>query len=205
MRAAQRAFVATLLGLSALAANADVYTWTDASGRIQYSDKPPKDFTGVVRRIEPDEKPTVSVPAAPAAAPKPPAKDEAAAPVRKDAATKRRDERERLGGELAAARAKLAEARKALAENQEPQVDERNIVLRPGGAANAVPMPGVVPIATRSNCREQVSNDGRKTTFCPVSMPSEAYFERIAKLEAAVKAAEEEVTLAERAYRRGVD
>jgi hypothetical protein len=50
-----------------------------------------------------------------------------------------------------------------------------------------------------------VSNDGKKTTFCPVSMPNEAYFERISRLEAAVKAAEEELTAAQRAYRRGVD
>ena len=66
-------------------------------------------------------------------------------------------------------------------------------------------MPGVVPAASRSNCRERVSSDGKKSLACPVSMPNDAYYDRIAGLEAAVKAAEEELATAERAYRRGVD
>ena len=41
--------------------------------------------------------------------------------------------------------------------------------------------------------------------MCPAIVPNEIYFERIAKLEAAVKQAEEEVDAAEQAYRRGVD
>ena len=202
MRAAQRAFIASLLGLSALAVYADVYTWTDSNGRVQYSDHPPKNFKGEVRRIEPDEKPA---PAAVVAKPAPKAEAPTAAPVKKDMAGKRHDDRERLAGDVAAAREKLSQARKALAEKQEPQVDERHIVMRPGGAAGSVPMPGVVPAASRSNCREQVSVDGKKSLVCPVSMPNEAYFERISGLEAAVKAAEEDLATAERAYRRGVD
>ena len=66
-------------------------------------------------------------------------------------------------------------------------------------------MPGFVPARSRSNCRQYEQQDGKKVTTCPVSMPSEAYFERVGKLEEAVKAAEEEVATAERAYRRGVD
>jgi hypothetical protein len=204
VRAGGRAVIVALLSLFALAAHADVYTWTDANGRVQYSDQPPKNFSGVVKRVEMDEKPSV-----PAALPQAKVKKEepaaAAPPAAKDMATRRRDERERLGDQLAAAREKLAEARKALAQNQEPEAEERQIVLRPGAAPGALPMPGIISPATRSNCREQVSNDGKKSIFCPVSMPNDAYFERIAKLEAAVKSAEEEVTTAERAYRRGVD
>lgn len=203
MRTFTHALLAALLSSLGLAASADIYTWTDANGRVQYSDHPPKDFKGVVKRIEPDEKPPPSV-AVPKAAP---VKADAApvAPLKKDMAGKRREERERLDEALNAARERLAQARKALAESQEPQAEEHQIVMRPGGAAGSVPMPGVVPAASRSNCRNQVDSKGRKTTFCPVSMPTEAYFDRIARLEAAVKAAEEELATAERAYRRGVD
>lgn len=203
MRTFTHALLAALLSSLGLAASADVYTWTDADGRVQYSDHPPKDFKGVVKRIEPDERPAPGV-AVPKAAP---LKAETApvAPLKKDMAGKRREERERLGEALSAARERLAQARKALAESQEPAPEEHQIVIRPGGAAGSVPMPGVVPAASRSNCRKQADGNGRKTIVCPVSMPTDAYFERIARLEAAVKAAEEELATAERAYRRGVD
>lgn len=183
----------------------DVYTWTDDTGRVQYSDHPPKNFTGPVRRMEVDEPPPV-----PVAAPKPapadkavPAKGEAAkAPP--DMASKRRAERERLQHNLDLAREKLAAARQALAEHQEPQGDERQMIQRPGGDPKKALMPGNVQISARSNCRTVV-NDKKKSVVCPVSTPTEAYYEHIAKLEQAVKEAEEEVADAERAYRRGVD
>ena len=205
MAKARGAWVVLLL-LAAGIADADVYMWTDANGRVQYSDHPPKNFDGVVKRIDIDDK--AQAPAAAPPKPAPPAQKEEparAAPAPLDVAGKRRAERERLGEALDAARRNLAAARKALEENEEPQADERQIVLRPGAKPNSQPMPGVVPPGTRSNCRINVDNDGRKTTVCPVSMPSEAYYERIVKLEAAVKAAEEELAVAERAYRRGVD
>ena len=39
----------------------------------------------------------------------------------------------------------------------------------------------------------------------PTVVPSEAYYERVQKLEDDVRRAEEEVAAAEQAYRRGVD
>jgi hypothetical protein len=48
-------------------------------------------------------------------------------------------------------------------------------------------------------------SDGRAIWNCPRPIPNEAYFDRQKQLEEAVKKAEEEVTEAERAYRRGVD
>ena len=184
----------------------DVYTWTDDQGRVQYSDHPPKNFKGPVRRMEVDEPPAV-----PLAAPKPaaaekaiPAKATDAPKAPPDMATKRRAERARLQHDLDVARDKLDAARKALAEHQEPQGDERQVIQRPGGDPKKALMPGNVQISARSNCRE-VQNDGKKSVVCPVSTPNEAYYEHIAKLEEAVKKAEDEVADAERAYRRGVD
>lgn len=178
------------------------YMWTDSSGRVQYSDQAPKDFAGPVKRLEFEDSPAVPAPVAP----RPVAKEAAPAkpaPVL-DMAGKRRAERERLQKDLDSARAKLAAARKALDDHQEPGEDERHIVQRPGRDPRAAPMPGYVTAGSRSNCRV-VEQGGKKVTMCPVSAPNEAYFDRNAKLEQAVKDAEEEVAIAERAYRRGVD
>lgn len=40
---------------------------------------------------------------------------------------------------------------------------------------------------------------------CPTRVPNDAYYERQKKLEEELKAAEEELAEAERAYRRGTD
>jgi outer membrane protein TolC len=40
---------------------------------------------------------------------------------------------------------------------------------------------------------------------CPTFVPTEAYYERVQKLEEAVLRAQAEVDVAEQAYRRGVD
>lgn len=196
--------VALVLAFAATLARADVYMWTDEKGRVQYSDHPPGNFKGEVKRIDVDEHPAAPSPLV-VPPPKPQAKEAPARPdPPKDMAGKRRANRERLAADLHAAQEKLAAARKALDENQEPGVDERQIVQRPGADPKALPMPGFVPPASRSNCR-QVERDGKKATMCAVSMPNEAYYDRIAELEAAVKAAEENLATAERAYRRGVD
>jgi flagellar motility protein MotE (MotC chaperone) len=113
-----------------------------------------------------------------------------------DPAAMRRANRERLQKDLDAAREKLAAARKALDEKQEPQEDERQIVLRTNTA-------GMNP-GSRANCRVE-ERAKKKVTICPVSMPTDAYYDRIARLEKAVKDAEEVVADAERAYRRGTD
>lgn len=210
MRAALAA-VAALLATSCITlARADVYTWTDANGRVQYSDKPPKNFTGVVKRVDVDETPAAAPqpkPAEQAGAPKAPAARAAPAQLRpgaSDVADRRRAERARLQRNLDAAREKVAAARKALADHEEPGDGERQIVQRPGGDGTGSPMPGVVPAASRLNCRSEL-REGKKVITCPVSMPSEGYYARTAQLEAALKTAEEELADAERAYRRGVD
>lgn len=202
MSSLRRWLVAASTGalLFTAAASADVlYTWTDASGRVQYSDQPPKNFAGPVRQIEIDAKPAEAAPAAkppdalPAKAPGAKGEPHAEAPPKGDVATTRRATRERLQRELDVARERLAAARKALAEHPEPGVEERQVVQRTG-----------VATASRMNCRTQ-ERDGKKITICPVAAPTEAYFDRIDKLEADVRRAEEDVATAERAYRRGVD
>jgi hypothetical protein len=196
-------FLALALAAATTIVHADIYTWTDEKGRVQYADHPPKNFKGDVKRIPVDEQPA---PAAPYVAPTPKAqpRQEPGAAQPTDMAGKRRAQRERLAAGLHSAQEKLAAARKALEENREPGVDERQIVQRPGADPKALPMPGFVPPASRSNCRV-IERDGRKSTMCAVSMPSEAYYDRITQLEGAVKAAEEDLAVAERAYRRGVD
>jgi uncharacterized protein DUF4124 len=183
-----------------------LYTWVDAQGRTQYSDRPPVDFKGEVRRIETDAAPPAAAPAvmpppsvAPAAEPVP-----KAAPAPQDMAARRRATRERLEAEVSAARAKLEAARKALAAGQEAEPDERQLVHRP--LAPEPGKPGVgVPTALQRNCRVAEGAGGRKTIACPVSVPTDAYFERVQELEEAVRRAEADLDAAQLAYRRGVD
>ena len=95
-KAADLAAFALALCAFAGAASAQVlYKWTDADGKTQYSDRPPKNFNGTVTRMEPDVQPT---PVAPYKAPdKAPAagsdKTREAPVVPPDRATQRRTTR----------------------------------------------------------------------------------------------------------------
>jgi len=190
--------------LSASAMATTLYTWIDAQGRTQYSDRPPKDFKGEVRRIE------TEAPPSPESAPEPRAGVPAAVPAAKadvaprGIADRRRATREKLEKELAAAREKVEEARRALAQGQDATVDDRQLMHRP--MAPPPGHPGVhVPTALRSNCRVTETPNGGKTTACPVSVPTEAYYARVHELEEALAHAEAELEAAQLAYRRGVD
>jgi len=191
--------------LLAASANATtLYTWIDAQGRTQYSDRPPKDFKGEVRRIETEAPPppqSMSEPHAPVAPAAPAAKADVAP---RGIAGQRRATREKLETEVNAAREKVEEARRALAEGQDATVDDRQLLHRP--MAPAPGKPGVqVPTALRSNCRVTETPNGGKTTACPVSVPTEAYYARVHELEEALAHAEADLEAAQLAYRRGVD
>jgi len=187
-----------LAGFAAPSIGQTLYKWTDAQGRIQYSDRPPKNFKGEVTRIEPDAQP----PQAPAWVPK------AAAPKAQEGAqaenapadinSRRRATREKLTADVTRARDRLEAARKALGEAEGPQVGERQVVQQRFAR-------GTQPATPRSNCREVVASDGKKSLMCPALVPGEGYYDRIRMLEEAVAKAEEDLTLAERAYRQGVD
>jgi len=190
--------------LAAPASATTLYTWIDAQGRTQYSDRPPKDFKGEVRSIETDAPPP------PQFMPEPRAAIPAAVPAAKaDTAPggiggQRRATRERLEAELNAARQKVEEARQALAAGQDATVDDRQLLSRP--VAPPPGQPGVeVPTALRRNCRVTSTPNGAKTTACPVSVPTEEYYARVHELEEALARAEAGLEAAQIAYRRGVD
>jgi uncharacterized protein DUF4124 len=187
-----------LIGFVSSSAGQAMYKWTDAQGRIQYSDRAPKDFKGEVTRIEADAQPEPAPPAAPKAAP---AKAQDGKQVEKaadDLNTRRRNLRAKLAADVKAARDKLEAARKALEEAEGPQVGERQVVQQRFAR-------GTQPKTSRSNCREIVASDGKKSLMCPALVPGESYYDRIRLLEEAVARAEEELTLAERAFRQGAD
>jgi len=198
------AFALAIAGLllPAPAVSQVLYKWIDPSGKVQYSDRPPKDMTGVTR-IEPD------TPATPS--PTPPAVPKAAVdpaktppPLAQDPAGKRRAVRNELERKLAQARDNLDAARKALTDAANPEPEERQIVqqqMKAGKGSGG--MHGLSP--ARSNCRPYTDKNGKAGVMCPASTPNEAYYDRIAKLEEAVRNAEEEVSQAEQAWRRGVD
>jgi len=201
VRGASLAAAAIALACIAAPAPAQVlYKWIDADGKVQYSDTPPKNPTGPVTRIEPDAAPTPSAPRAPApkAAAPAPAKAEAPEP---DMATQRRTKRTALEARLKQAQARVDAAKKALAEAAGPEPEERQVFqqeMKKGQGG----MHGLS--AARSNCRKVVK-EGKQTTVCPAMFATDAYYERIAKLEIELREAEEELAEAETAWRRGVD
>ncbi len=179
-----------------------LYKWTDADGRVQYSDRPPKNAPGPVTRIEPDATPT------PTATPVPKSPQPAVEPTRvvppaaQDAAAKRRANRAELEGRLELARRTLEAARRSLADTSSPEPAEQQVIQQQQ-KAGAGGMHGLSQ--SRSNCRPVVDKNGKAGVMCAAVMPNEAYFERVAKLEEAVRKAEEELADAESAWRRGVD
>ena len=197
---------AALVAACGLGVHAQVlYKWTDENGRVQYSDKPPKNFKGPVEALEP---PPPVVPAAVPAAPPPPAppvapavppKAEAAPAAPVNIASQRRATRERLQANIDAAQARLDAARKALAEAQ-PGDDERQVIQQfPKGNA------GMLQPGERSNCSKVAAADGKTYVRCAALIPNASYYERVQELEEKVKAAEQALAEAESAYRRGVD
>ena len=194
--------VAALAWLAAGPAVAQIlYKWVDAEGRVQYSDKPPKGFKGEVTRIE-TETDKATLPAAPPpAAPPVPA---ASAPAQEKAkaesiGAKRRATRELLGARLKEARAKVEAVKKAMEESESPEAEERQTIQQRAAGG------GMHGMAPRSNCRAEVGKDGKKGVMCPTSLPTTEYYDRVARQEAALRKAEEELAAAEEAWRRGVD
>ncbi len=176
------------------------YKWVDKDGKTQYGDRPPKNFPGEVTRVEIDTPPTPSAPA-----PRSDACAKKAAP-QQDVAEKRREVRDKLEADLAKARARLELARAHLAEDSAPLDDERQVIQQ--RVEKGMPLPGAGAMhgsAPKSNCRVVTGTDGKSTLVCATVIPNEAYRERQQKLEEAVRQAEEEVSAAEQAYRRGVD
>jgi hypothetical protein len=183
---------------SGLAAAQTLYKWTDANGKVQYSDVPPKNFKGELTRIEIE--PTKN---APAAMPRPP-EPKAAAPAAEtkppeDVNARRRANREQLEARLERAREKVEAAKKAREEGEVLEDDERQVIQQRAAAG------GQHGMAARSNCRVEQAANGAKWLMCPTSVPTQDYFDRIERLDANLKKAEEELAAAQRAWRQGVD
>ncbi len=208
------------LALAALCCDAAaqvLYKWVDGDGKTQYSDRPPKNFTGPVTRLEPDEQPPPPVTRAipkPVAKPAERAEEPVAAPL--DYAAQRRDLRRKLEADVANARLKVESAKAALEAASAPTDDERQVIQQkvqkgspaPGaGSASTGGMLGMGGMhggAARSNCKTVKGNDGKIVTTCPTMVPNDAFYDRIKGLEDALKAAEEELEAAEQAYRRAL-
>jgi len=188
--------LAALAAPEAILSQQVLFKWTDAEGKIQYSDRPPKDFKGPVTRIEPMYEKESPILPKPVAAP-PEARKESVEPVT-DLAAKRRAIRKQLEARLTQARDNLEAAKKALTEAA-PELDERQVIQQRAASGGMHGMTG------RSNCRQEVGGDGRKVLMCPTMVAGPTYFDRVAKLEQALARAEEELSAAELAWRRGVD
>ncbi len=190
-----RALLVALSLFFALPASAQVlYKLIDREGRVTYTDKEPKGFDGKVVRIEPPDTASNVVPGArpPEAVKAPPAGAEGMAEGRR----RTRDELEK---KLRAAQDRAEAARKAMADDSEPRPDEMQVVQRrypPLASGQSPPRP---------NCFPSVDPNGAASLICPQQVPQEGYYERRRKLEEDLRAAEEELAAAERAYRRGTD
>ena len=203
--ASAAAVVVVLAGLVAGPAAAQtLYKWVDTEGKVQYSDRLPKGFKGEVTRIETEtDKVTLPAAATPPAPPAPAAPatapEKAKAAPAESIAAKRRATRELLGARLSEARAKVEAARKAIESSEAPEPEERQIIQQRG---EQVEMGGV---ALRSNCSVEVGKGGKKSVMCPAAVPNPEYYSRVARQQAALHKAEEELAAAEQAWRRGVD
>ena len=208
------ASVAIAAFLASGAAQSDAfYRWVDKDGKVQYSDRPPKNAPGEVTRVEID--PATNTTRLPV-----PAKNDAAAAAVEDKGTdmagKRRALRAALEADVERARAKLERAKDALA-GAVPEDSERQVIQQRSDMSNPRPGPGsnstggmlgsggMYGNAAKSNCRTATGSDGKSVVTCPTVVPAEAYYDRIGKLEEAVREAAEELSAAEQAYRRGVD
>jgi hypothetical protein len=207
----RRALAIAALVLAVAPAWAQVlYKWTDKDGKVQYADKPPLRFEGAVTRIEIDVKPDPDP--APAAQPRSPQGAAAS-----DIGARRRAVRTELAAAVARSRDRLEAAKAELAAVGAPLESERQVVQQrvdlsrpaPGDGSQStggmLGMGGMLGGAERSNCRVEAAADGRKVATCPIFVPGDAYYERVQKLEEAVRRAQEDVDAAEAAYRRGVD
>ena len=190
---ARCAAIAALLAIGV--AHADVrtlYRWTDAQGRVQYSDKPPPaSFKGEITRIEVETDSNTSAAEAPRA---PRVAPDVLKDVTPDLNKARREKRAKLEEGVRQAQKKVAEAKAALEQGVEPKDDEQGVIQRRYAKAPA----------GKTNCRVIPEGD-KKAIICPAITPNEQYYERQKSLEEGLRAAQQELDEAERAYRRGVD
>jgi hypothetical protein len=182
------AIVAATL-LLALPCGAQVlYKLTDRQGKVSYVDVVPKGFDGEVMRIEPDEKPTQTVPRPTASRPAPTTINDV-----------RVANREALESQLRAARERYAAASKAKAEGGDVKPEEFQPVQK------RYPLPRSGEAAPRANCLTRNDSDGSSYLICPYPVPNDEHYARLKAIDEELRLAQEALEVAERNYRRGVD
>jgi hypothetical protein len=170
------------------------YRWTDAQGRIQYSDKPPTGFKGEITTFEVDYDATKARVPSTRAPLIPPDVMRDVAPPPPDVAKGKREQRAKLEESLRKAQEKVAAAKAALESGGDLKEDERQVIQR----RYAKDQPD------KSNCRPTPGGNKGAVT-CPSIVPGEPYYDRQRGLEEALRQAEEELAEAETAYRRGMN
>jgi TolA-binding protein len=194
-RPAALAIVVAMALAVALAAHADgqvLFKLIDRKGRVTYSDTEPKNFDGEVIRLEPDTASNI-MPGLPR-----PGRPPSSGPV-KDGPSPRQVARAELEKRLRAAQDRVEAARKAKAEGEDPLPEELQTIQKrfaPLAQGQAAPGP---------SCLSLVDPHGAAFLSCPSRVPNEDYYARQKALDDALQQAEEELALAERAYRRGTD
>ena len=188
-QASQAAAVAATTLLLAIPCAAQVlYKLTDRQGKVSYVDVVPKGFEGEVTRIEPDEKPTQTVPRPAAARPAPTTINDV-----------RVANREALEASLRAARERYAAASKAKAEGGDVRPEE----FQPVQKRYPLPKSGEAP--PRANCITRNDPDGSSYLICPYPVPNDDHYARLKSIDEELRLAQEALETAERNYRRGVD
>ena len=177
---------------SALAEGQVLYKLIDRKGRVTYVDTEPKNFDGEVIRVETDNAANL-VPGLS------PSERSSAAAQAREGPSLRKEARAELEKRLRAAQEKVEAARRAKAAGEDPQPDEmQTIQKRFPALAQGQAAPG-------PNCMSLVDPHGTAFLSCPSRVPGEDYYARQKALDDWLKQAEEELVLAERAYRRGTD
>jgi hypothetical protein len=189
-----RGFLLAIAATLALPASAQqiLFKLVDRDGRVTYSDSVPKNYGGTVVRIESDASPS----------PMPAVKSGEVAPkaaTGSKMAEDRRRIREDLEKKLRAAQARVEEARKAKAEGGEPLPEEMQTIQHRYAPLRSGEQP------PNANCFAASDASGAPSLNCPSRVPQESFYDRQKKLDEDLKRAEEELELAERAYRRGTD
>jgi Domain of unknown function (DUF4124) len=191
-----------LLALASLQASAQVlYKYVDANGKVTYSDRAPK-AGEKAERIQADTKTNViSSPVSASGGASNNGKEGSAdinVRVKERAAL-----RDTLKGQVDAARAELERAKLALEEGKTPREGEQRIIVKPATVKAKDGTIVTVPTVANPVSSPAIGNLTPTPAGQNVVTRTDAYSERIAGLEAAVKEAEAKLELAETNYRRG--
>jgi Domain of unknown function (DUF4124) len=191
-----------LLTLASLQAGAQVlYKYVDANGKVTYSDKAPK-AGEKAERIQADTKTNVMNSPAGVSGGASSIGKEGSADV--NVRIKERVAlRDSLKGQVDAARAELERAKLALEEGKTPREGEQRIIVKPATVRVKDGTIVTVPTVINPVSSPTIGNLTPTPAGQNVVTRTDAYSERIAGLEAAVKEAEAKLELAETNYRRG--